>query len=89
MEDLDHLRQEIDRLDLTLIKTLAERFSTVGKIGKIKKLQNQPSLDPARWQKVLETRLDWAKASGVDQNFIKKLLDLIHAQALTIEDHEK
>ena len=88
MADLDYLRKEIDRIDRSIIEALRERFLVVSKIGKIKKVQHQPSLDPTRWQKVLTSRLAWAEELGVNKDFVKKVWNLIHDQSLKIEDHE-
>lgn len=88
MADLDYLRKEIDRIDRSIIEALRERFLVVSKIGKIKKVQHQPSLDSTRWQKVLTSRLAWAEELGVNKDFVKKVWNLIHDQSLKIEDHE-
>lgn len=88
MMDLDNLRQEIDRLDHKLIETLRDRFLAVDKIGQIKKEQNIAPLDASRWQKVLDSRLSWADELGVDREFLHKVLDLIHEEALKIENEK-
>ena len=87
--DLNKLRQEIDRTDRSIIKSLKTRFSLVRKVGQTKKKQNIPPLDKNRWKQVLTSRLSWADKAGVDKDFTKQFFDLIHAQALKIEDNEK
>ncbi len=94
MEDLNRLRAETDHIDRLMIETLRDRFLVVSKIGKIKKIKNLSPLNKARWQEVLVSRLAWAEELGVDKDFIKKVLDLIHKrsleiEALEIEGHEK
>lgn len=89
MKDLNDLRQEIDRLDRSIIEAFKARFLVVREIGQIKNKQNLPPLDEARWNKVLETRLSWAEELGVGKDFIRKVWDLIHSQSLEIEDNEK
>ncbi len=85
--NLDNLRQEIDRLDRSLIEILKERLVVVEKIGQLKKGKKLPPLDESRWRAVLERRTSWAQELGVDEDFIKKVWELIHAQALNIEEH--
>ena len=89
MPDLDTLRKEIDTLDYSLIKILRDRLDLVKKIGKIKKSLSLPSLDNNRWQEVIKSRLLFSKEIGLDVHFVEKILNLIHVQAIEIEDYEK
>lgn len=52
--DLLKLREEIDRIDKSLVSLLAERMEVVKKIGEIKKENNLPVNDPKREEKVIE-----------------------------------
>jgi chorismate mutase len=44
MNDISHLRSEIDRLDKTLVEVLAERFKITHQIGLLKNLQTSRQL---------------------------------------------
>ncbi|HEY4505481.1 MAG TPA: chorismate mutase [Candidatus Paceibacterota bacterium] len=87
--DLNNLRKEIDKLDRIIIVTLKERLSVVNEIGKLKKLQNLPFLNENRWNEVVKTRLALARELGVNGDFIKQIFDLIHTEALRIENDSK
>ena len=50
---LDHLRQQIDRIDLQLLRLLNRRAASALQIGRIKKKQGLPVYDGRREQEVL------------------------------------
>ncbi|EKE14631.1 MAG: hypothetical protein ACD_12C00381G0009 [uncultured bacterium] len=75
MKNLESLRRQIDEIDESIIILLAKRMKIVEKVGLLKKKQNIPVLDSARWQKIIETK----------KGFLKKIWELIHKEALEIE----
>ncbi len=85
MDQLNKLRKEIDMADKELLTALSKRFTSVKKIGELKKSQGLPPLDKKRWQKVLKSRLELGKNSGLSEKFIKKIYDVIHKYSLEIE----
>lgn len=85
MNRLNELRKKIDALDTELLETISERLKVVDEVGKIKKELGVPPLDNTRWNQVLEKGLAQASALGLRREFIKKILDTIHEEALLIE----
>lgn len=85
MDRLNELRKKIDTLDTELLETISKRLKVVEEVGKIKKQLGIPPLDSARWNQVLEKGLAQAGALGLRREFIKKILDTIHEEALQIE----
>lgn len=85
-ENLEVLRSKIFEIDRGIINLLAERFEFVKEVGKIKKENNIPPLDSTQWDKVLKTRKDIANELGVNEELITKLLNLIHDEALRLEN---
>ncbi|MFZ2025972.1 MAG: chorismate mutase [Microgenomates group bacterium] len=85
MDRLDELRKKIDALDGELLLIISKRLEVVTEVGKIKKELGVPPLDSVRWSKVLEKGLAQADALGLRRDFIKKILDTIHEEALQIE----
>lgn len=75
MDDLEFLRKQIDEIDELIVDLLAKRMKIVEKVGLLKKKQNIPALDSARWQKIIETK----------KGFVKKIWKIIHEEALKIE----
>jgi chorismate mutase len=83
---LSQLRKQIDRADRQLMKALGVRLATVKKIGHIKIAQGLPLLQKARWNEVMAERLKIAKRVGLAQEFTHALYELIHQEALRIQN---
>ncbi len=79
-------REYIDKVDEQLLKKLSERFRWVYKIWKYKKLKGEQLFQPQRWEQVVSSRVALAQRFGLSEEFIKKLWDLIHQEAI---DREK
>ena len=54
---LRHLRTQIDKLDLQILKLVNERASLAGEIGKLKNDQGDEVFSPAREEEVLQNVL--------------------------------
>lgn len=85
MDRLNELRKKIDVLDAELLQVIGARLKVVAEVGKIKKELGIPPLDSVRWNQVLEKAMTQASALGLRREFIKKILDTIHDEALSIE----
>lgn len=85
MNTLEELRKQIDQIDAKLITVLSDRMKLVKKIGTHKKMKGIPPLDKKRWEQVLTSKLKLAQSQGLNMDFIRKLYELIHEQALLLE----
>lgn len=85
MNTLEKVRKQIDQADAKLINILSDRMKLVKKIGIYKKLNGLPPLDKKRWNDVLESKLKLSQSQGLNVDFIRKLYELIHEQALLLE----
>jgi len=88
IKELELKRQQIDRLDKALIDVLSERMRAVREIGEIKRHENLSILQMERWKKILEERTAAAEEAGLDPHFFKKLLELVHKEALRQQGEE-
>lgn len=88
-EKISPLRRDIDELDRELLKILKRRFRVVEKIGQIKKEYNTKLLDKARWQLVINNIRLKAKEENLNPDFVEDLWNLIHKEALRIEEEKK
>jgi chorismate mutase len=79
------LRREIDQLDHEMIRILQRRMAVVGKIGAYKKEQGISLLQLRRWIEILEDRTRNAEKAGLNKDFVKTLLQIIHKEALRIQ----
>ncbi|GAB4398382.1 MAG: hypothetical protein OHK0053_16940 [Microscillaceae bacterium] len=79
---LPRLRQQIDALDTEIIQLFAHRMQVAERIGRYKKAQKMPALQPQRWAEVKAHRLEKGIALGLSEDFVANLLDLLHEESL-------
>ena len=86
MKNLKNLREKIDKIDIELLRLFAERFEVVKKVGEWKK-QNWVTnpLDPKRWKEVLERNAKKAEELWISKDFVEKIWEEIHKEALKLE----
>jgi chorismate mutase len=82
---IDDLRLRVDELDGQILELLAKRMEIVKRIGQHKKDTGMDALQLERWKKVVEDRLEKGTAMGLSRNFLMKLLQAIHEEALRIQ----
>lgn len=75
-------RAEIDELDDQLWSTILRRMQVSDAIGKLKKSQHLPTLQPKRWQQLVDYRRAWAKENGLPTELIDQILEAIHKVSL-------
>ncbi len=85
MKTLIQLRQEIDTIDVEILKLVAKRLSIVEKIGKIKKQTGTPVIDTTRKQQALKHRLNIGLKFGLTSNVVTKVYNLLHDIAVEKE----
>lgn len=79
---LQELRAEIDDLDDLVFERLAARMNVAGQIGEYKRDNNVTILQVQRWEEILSKRVVQGTAMGLSEDFIKKLLQLIHKESI-------
>ena len=77
-------RKQIDKIDKQILDLIVDRFRVVREIGQIKKELNLPSLDQKRFDEMLTERIIYNKE--IDPEFVKSLFELIHKEAIKLED---
>lgn len=83
--NLEQLRMVIDSLDEELINKFASRMDIIKKIGAYKKENEVTILQLERWEKILNNRTFLAEKVGLSNDFIKKMLALIHQESIRIQ----
>src|SRR5216684_3509450 len=69
---LRHLRSQIDRLDLHILKLVNERASLAAEIGRVKNDHGAEVFSPAREEEVLKNVLDSSKGP-LDQSTVRAI----------------
>lgn len=82
---IEDLRLTIDGVDGEILRLLAERMELVKKIGERKKELGMNALQLERWSKLVEDRLQKGSGLGLSRNFLLKLLQAIHEEALRLQ----
>lgn len=85
LSHIEQLRSVIDELDEELINKFASRMAIIEKIGAYKKDNNITILQLERWEKILNNRAFLAQKVGLSQEFIRKMLELIHDESIRIQ----
>ncbi|MFO1130635.1 MAG: chorismate mutase [Hyphomicrobiales bacterium] len=70
---MSDIRKEIDRLDETLVRTLAERQRWVEKAIVVKKRDGLPARDDARFRQVVDHVRVLARAHNVDPALVETM----------------
>ncbi len=79
---LEELRTEVDKLDGELIQILAKRMEIIDEIGEYKRENDITILQMKRWAGIIQDRLSIGTHLGLDNIFLKKLLNLIHKESI-------
>ena len=85
MKDLASLREESDQLDEQLWEIVGKRTDVVRQIGEWKRLHGEPVLQPERWQQVLQHCQTVAKAHGLSEEFVNRVLEALHKESVRVE----
>ncbi|WP_028298891.1 chorismate mutase [Olivibacter sitiensis] len=81
-DKLAELRKKIDVLDNQIIKQISDRMKIAEEIGEYKKSNSVTILQVSRWDEIVQQRVKLATALSLDEDFTKKLLELIHNESI-------
>lgn len=79
---LEALREQIDSIDKQMLELLSQRMNVVQEIGRFKSESKVTILQLRRWEKIIETRVKLGKRLGLTEDFVKKLLQLVHKESI-------
>ena len=79
---LTDLRRQIDSLDNKLIEVLAKRMEVCREVGQYKKQKGMAVVQSDRFNEILEKRSRQGADSGLDSNFVKQMMTLIHDESV-------
>jgi chorismate mutase len=84
-DTLSHLREQIDQLDDEIMQKLSARMKISEKIGQYKKENNVTILQVNRWEEIVATRIAMGIAMGMNEEFTRDMLKLIHNESIQIQ----
>jgi chorismate mutase len=79
---LETLREKIDSIDQQLLELLWQRMELVKRIGEYKKDNNVAIIQLRRWEEMINSRVDFGKSLGLDPDYVKNLLRLVHKESI-------
>jgi len=82
VDKLEQFRNRIDSIDQQMIELLGQRMRIVEEIGEYKKNNNVAVFQLRRWENILKSRIDCGKKLGLDEEYIKNLLQLVHNESI-------
>lgn len=85
LNQLQLLREKIDKLDYDILELLAERNRLVTDIGNYKKENNVSIYQPERWADILKTRTHYGKEITLSEELILAVLNAIHQESISIQ----
>jgi len=71
--ELSRLREEIERIDRTMIQLIAERVRLARAVGATKRAAGLPTLDPAREAAVIRQAAEVAREAGLHDDEIRHI----------------
>lgn len=83
--DMSAYRIQMRELDMAICNIVAYRLDIVDRVGQYKQERKIPPMDQSRWQQVIEHKKSLARDHDISEDYIERLFDLIHAEALRIE----
>ncbi len=83
---LEQLRSEIDKIDAELLEILSRRLDIISEIGKYKKENNITILQIRRWSNIIRERLSNGLSRGLNRDFLKNILELVHKESIRIQN---
>jgi chorismate mutase len=85
INQLEQLRSVIDELDEELINKFSSRMAIIAKIGEYKYENNVTIFQLERWERILKNRSFLAEKAGLSDEFIKKMLELVHQESIRVQ----
>ena len=85
-DELTALRAELDLIDDRLQAALADRFRCCVRIADFKSRSGVPMMQPHRIDVVQERAAVFAAANDIDNDFIRRLYELVIGETCRVED---
>jgi len=83
---LENYRKQIDFIDKKMLTLLQKRFDITDKVWLYKRQNNISILQPQRYKSLLEEKIKIWKQYNLDEEFIKKIFDVIHTYSVKSQE---
>lgn len=82
MNRMSELREEVDGIDSQLLDVLGKRMEIVREMGRLKTVENVSTLQPHRWQEILDDRVKKGTNLDLSSDFVLQMMQSIHEEAI-------
>ena len=82
---LEKWRKQIAKIDQEIFNRLKKRMEISEKIGRYKIENNLSLFQKEIWQKMMQTRRQWAKAHSLNGDFVCEVFESIHKESLRLQ----
>ena len=79
-------RNQIDSIDQQMLELLSQRMEVINNIGKYKLTNNITIFQLRRWESILKTRTKLGVKLGLNDRFIKEILQLMHKESIQVQN---
>jgi chorismate mutase len=86
---MSELREGVDEVDSQLLDLLGKRMEIVREMGRLKAEENVSTLQPHRWQKILDDRIKKGKDLQLSADFVQQVMQSIHEEAIRKQEADR
>lgn len=86
---MSELREDVDELDSHMIGLLGRRMEIVREMGRLKTEQNVSTLQPHRWQEIVQDRIRKGSGLNLSEDFILQMMQSIHEEAIRQQEADR
>ena len=86
---MSELREEVDTVDSQLVELLGQRMKIVREMGRLKTEQNVSTLQPHRWQEIVQDRVKKGTGLNLSEDFVLQVMQSIHEEAIRQQEADR
>ncbi|MCF7848772.1 MAG: bifunctional 3-deoxy-7-phosphoheptulonate synthase/chorismate mutase type II [Kiritimatiellales bacterium] len=86
---MEQLRREVDGLDNQLLDALSSRMNIVREMGRLKREQNVSTLQPHRWNEIVQDRVEKGANLSLSNDFVLELMQAVHEEAIRQQEADR
>jgi chorismate mutase len=86
---MSELRDGVDEIDSQLLELISGRMELVREMGRLKSEQKVSTLQPHRWQAILEDRVRRGTGLDLSEDFVLQLMQSVHEEAIRQQEADR
>lgn len=86
---MSELREGVDELDSQMLELIGQRMQIVREMGHLKTEQKVSTLQPHRWQEILDDRVKRGAGLDLSEDFVLQVMQSIHEEAIRQQEVDR